>query len=370
MSPLRLRHIHLTCSPAEGIYPSYKTAAAIQELLRRRMLDFKDAESSPSPARPTRPPSPTLISFEPQPTYTLGRRQAQTPSGSQPSSPPSSSLSPAEISRLKAPLYIRSSHGDSSLPPLGLAPARHEDNAADVVPRGEHVFHPAVLTSPRGGLATYHGPGQVVLWPVMVIRSPGPLGHKQFSVRCYSRLLEDTTTGLLQRLFGLKGFTTEDPGVWVRTPAGSRGGGAGGGGGGKEEGEIRKISALGIHLRRHVSSLGASINLDMPTTSSFALPGRPPPGEEEKVNAWARFVACGLEGKGVTCVQEELRAAGGAGIPGLSSEVVAQAWAEELARRMEMGQHSVELVKGDEVEDLVGAAEREGHLDAVGRDEL
>jgi lipoyl(octanoyl) transferase len=208
----------------------------------------------------------------------------------------------------------------------------------------------------------------------MVIRSPGPLGYKQFSVRCYSRLLEDTTTGLLQRLFGLKGFVTEDPGVWVRTPAGSRGGGAGGGGGGggggKEEGEIRKISALGIHLRRHVSSLGASINLDMPTTSSFALPGRLSPDEEEKVNAWARFVACGLEGKGVTCVQEELRAAGGAGIPGLSSEVVARAWAEELAKRMEIGQHSVELVKKDEVEELVGAAEREGHLDAVGRDEL
>ncbi|ROW10388.1 hypothetical protein VMCG_01949 [Cytospora schulzeri] len=368
MSPLRLRHVHIPCSPAEGIYPSYKTAAAVQELLRRRMLDFKDTESSSSPAQPIRPPSPTLISFTPQPTYTLGRRQAQTSS---------SSLSPTEISRLKAPLHIRSSHKDS-LPTLGLAPTRHEDNTAEV-PHSEHVFHPAVLTSPRGGLATYHGPGQVVLWPVMVIRSPRPLGYKQFSVRCYSRLLEDTTIGLLQRLFGLKGFITEDPGVWVRTPAGSGSSSSssssysqGGRGEGKEE--VRKISALGIHLRRHVSSLGAAINLDMPTTSSLAppLPGRllPSGEEEEKVNAWARFVACGLEGKGVTCVQEELRAAGGAGIPGLSSEIVARAWAEELAGRMEVGQHGVELVGKDEIEELVGTAEREGHLDAVGRDEL
>lgn len=333
------------------------------------MLDFKDTESSSSPSRPSRPPSPTLISFTPQPTYTLGRRQAQTPSTA------SSSLSPAEILRLKAPLHIR--------PPLPTpAPApTHQQASAAAPPRGEHVFSPAVLASPRGGLATYHGPGQVVLWPVMVIRSPGPLGYKQFSVRCYSRLLEDTTTGLLQRLFGLRGFTTDDPGVWVRTPAAAAAAAAAGGppGRGGDAGEVRKISALGIHLRRHVSSLGAAVNLDMPTTgysssssSSSAPPGgKLPPGEgEEGANPWARFVACGLEGKGVTCVQEELRAAGGAGIPGLSSEVVARAWAEELARRMGIDQHGVELVEGGEIEELVGAAEREGHFDAVGRDEL
>ncbi|KUI55981.1 Putative lipoyltransferase 2, mitochondrial [Cytospora mali] len=369
MSALRLRHIHLASSPAEGIYPSYKTAAAVQELLRRRMLDFKDAESSSSSARPSRPPNPTLISFTPQPTYTLGRRQAH-PSASSPS-PSSSSLSPAEISRLKAPLHIRSSLRDSQ-PTLGLAPSRDGANNTAEAPHSEHIFHPSILTSPRGGLATYHGPGQVVLWPVMVIKSPAPLGYKQFTVRCYSRLLENTTTGLLQRLFGIKGFTTEDPGVWVRTPGrGSQGGREGQGEGGGE-GELRKISALGIHLRRHVSSLGAAINLDMPTTSASAPRGvmKCPSGEEEEVNAWARFIACGLEGKGVTCVQEELRAAGGAGIPGLDSEIVARAWAEELAKMMEMDQHSVELVGRDEVEELVGMAEREGYLEAVGRDEL
>ncbi|ROW16414.1 hypothetical protein VPNG_02802 [Cytospora leucostoma] len=388
MSPLRLRHIHLACSPTEGIYPSYKTAAALQEFLRRRLLDFKDAESSS--ARPSRAPSPTLISFTPQPTYTLGRRQASSGAGS--ASPGPSALSPAEIARLKAPLHIRSSlaHGLSE---IGLGEptqegGEHNDNdttttAAQADPtHSEHVFNPAVLTSPRGGLATYHGPGQVVLWPVMVIRSPAPLGYRQFTVRCYSRLLEEATAGLLQRLFGLRGFTTEDPGVWVRTPpprpAGSSGA-AGGKGDEVGEGEVRKISALGIHLRRHVSSLGAAINLDMPTTrggvaSSTSSDNVSSPGGgvgEEQSNPWARFLACGLEGKGVTCVQEELRANGGAGIPGLHSEVVARAWAEELAKRMDLGEHGdVELVGRDEIADLVGTAEREGYLDEVGRDEL
>lgn len=371
MAPLRLRHIHLACSPTEGIYPSYKTAAALQELLRRRLLDFKDAESSSSSssARPSRPPSPTLISFTPQPTYTLGRRQASSGAGSASPTPAPAALSPAEITRLKAPLRIRS-------PPAQAGPAH-----------GEHVFDPAVLTSPRGGLATYHGPGQLVLWPVMAIRSPAPLGYRQFTVRCYSRLLEDATAGLLRRLFGLAGFTTEDPGVWVRSPPGPAGSPsraaaaaagwkAGEDGEGEGEGEVRKISSLGIHLRRHVSSLGAAINLDMPTTRATSTPlGQAPSssggGGEEQFNPWARFVACGLEGKGVTCVQEELRARGGAGVPGLHPEVVARAWAEELAERMGLGGHGgVELVGRDEVADLVGAAGREGYLDEVGRDEL
>lgn len=344
MPPVRLRHIHLSASPSQGIFPSYQTAAALQELLRRRQLDCQDAES-PSPLNGgLQTPHPTLISFTPQPTYTLGRRQAQAHSAS---------LSPADISRLKAPLHIRSS---SAHPPST-----------------EHIFHPSVLTSPRGGLATYHGPGQVVLWPVMVINSSTrALGHKHFTVRCYSRLLERTTISLLRRLFGLAGFTTADPGVWVRTPSappGRRLDGAAGGG----DGELRKISALGIHLRRHVSSLGAAINLDMPTTraaGSATVQQRCGAGEGEATNPWARFVACGLAGKGVTCVEEELLAAGGAGVPGLDSEVVARAWAEELAEGMGLGAQAVELVGRDEAEELVVASRRDGYADSVRGHEL
>lgn len=378
MPPVRLRHIHLPATPSQGIFPSYQTAAALQELLRRRQLDYQDAESSSPSNKGLTPPQPTLISFTPQPTYTLGRRQAQTQTATSSRGP--SSLSPAEISRLKAPLLIRSSAAHS-LHTHGLAPTSEEKNTTDP-PSTEHIFHPSVLTSPRGGLATYHGPGQVVLWPVMVINSSTrALGHKHFTVRCYSRLLERTTISLLRRLFGLAGFTTDDPGVWVRTPPaaprgpGRLGLGLGGGGigHGNGEGEVRKISALGIHLRRHVSSLGAALNLDMPTTRAAAAATQHR-GEEaeidETTNPWARFVACGLAGKGVTCVEEELLAAGGTGIPGLDSEVVARAWAEELAEGMGLGRQAAELVGRDEADELVAAARQDGYVDAARGDEL
>lgn len=368
MARIRLRHIHLPASSSDGIFPTYQTAAAVQELLRRRLLNFKDSEASSS--HPATHPHPTLISFTPQPTYTLGRRQGASSSLS--SLVSSSSLSPSDIERLKAPLHIRASE-PRTLPALGVVPCRDEGTDPSKILQDEHVFNPSVMTSPRGGLATYHGPGQVVLWPVMAINSPSPLGYKHFTVRCYSRLLENTTTALLQRLFGLKGFTTEDPGVWVRTPARARLA--------EEEEEeaeaeeeVRKISALGIHLRRHVSSLGAAINLDMPTTrglspSTTTYPGSPA-GNDEQSNPWARFVACGLEGKGVTCVSEELRLAGGNGIPGLDAEIVARAWAEELVERMELDRGSVEMVGKDEVEEIVARAEAEGYLEAVGKEKV
>lgn len=369
MAPIRLRHIHLPSTPSDGIFPSYKTAAAVQELLRRRLLDFKDAESSSAHPVPT--PHPTLISFTPQPTYTLGRRQAQNGSSSSAKHP--SSLTPADIARLKAPLRIRSSSEPKTLPALGVVPTKTETSSNS----SGHTFNPSVMTSPRGGLATYHGPGQVVLWPVMVISGSTSaarcgsaavaaphdtsLGYKSFTVRCYSRLLENTTTALLHRLFGLSGFTTDDPGVWVRTPRTD----------GREE-EARKISALGIHLRRHVSSLGAAINLDMPTTRGGAVGGQQTAvaAGAEGDNPWERFVACGLEGKGVTCVAEELRAAGGRGVPGLDGEVVARAWAEELARGMELNPAAVERVGRDEVEEIVGLAKEGGFVDVVSRDEI
>ncbi|KAJ4422372.1 hypothetical protein N0V82_002927, partial [Gnomoniopsis sp. IMI 355080] len=265
MAPIRLRHIHISSSSASGRFPSYKTAAAVQELLRRRLLDFKDAEAVSS--HPRTPPQPTLISFTPQPTYTLGRRQA-SPSSSSSSS--SSSLSAAAIARLKAPLHIPS-HSSKPLPALGNVPTQEEDTTP--APDGHFTFHPTVLTSPRGGLATYHGPGQVVLWPVMAINSPTPssLGYKPFTVRCYSRLLESTTIGLLRRLFGLSAFTTDDPGVWVGDDDG----------GGRRGENVRKIAALGIHLRRHVSSLGAAVNLDMPIVRGGVLP-KDGEGEDEE----------------------------------------------------------------------------------------
>ncbi|KAK3363260.1 hypothetical protein B0T25DRAFT_444286 [Lasiosphaeria hispida] len=316
---MRLRHLRLP-HRAPLLHPPYSLASRIQEHLRRRQLDFKDAISAtatntntsadPSgpgaPLKPQLPPAPTLLSFTPLPTYTLGRRQT-TP------------LTEPEAARLQAPLRVTSSSGP-----------------------GLDVLLPvSILHSPRGGLTTYHGPGQAVLWPVLDLRSPH---HRQFTVRCYSRLLEETTIGTLWRLFGLKAFTTDDPGVWVRSRHATSTSTDGVGEGAPQA--AAKIAALGVHLRRHVSALGTAINVAMPGADVTA----------EAVNPWARVTACGLEGKTVTSVAGELLPSFLSSLPGggrglLQEETVAAAWAEELAGRM--GVEGVETVSHGEVVALV-----------------
>ncbi len=318
---MRLRHLHLP-HHAPSLYPPYSLASRVQEHLRRRQLDFKDATSSigninantntkvppPPPGTPPgvmsaksasslpRPPPPVVMSFSPLPTFTLGRRQTAP-------------LTEAERTRLQAPLYHYSPTPAGAVSPTAPPPPP---------PLPVSVIH-----SPRGGLATYHGPGQIVLWPVLDLKAPH---HKHFTVRCYSRLLEDTTIATLRTLFGLSAFTTEDPGVWVLSRSshsaepdtdGAK--------------HVAKIAALGVHLRRHVSALGTAINIAMPGTDVTAA----------EINPWARIVACGLEGKTVTSAAAEVPgglaaldrqlAAGGAQT---REEAVSASWAEELARRI------------------------------------
>jgi lipoyl(octanoyl) transferase len=265
---------------------------------------------------------------------------------------------------------------------------------------------PELLHSPRGGLTTYHGPGQIVLWPVLDIKSPL---HKQFTVKCYARLLENTTISTLGRVFGIDAFTTGDPGVWVRhrshhsqSPSSSsplspsqlhpdedspcqppqqtgqtvdRETGDG-----NEGSEIFKIAALGIHLRRHITALGTALNI--------AMPG--PHITDERVNPWARIVACGLEGRGVTYVAGEVEGGvegvdelllqygrtlhGGEGGDGIGRErAVAGAWAEELARRagIEDGVEEVDVEEAVRLmERLVEAGEGDGCDDGAEREYL
>ncbi|KAI1761516.1 hypothetical protein GGR53DRAFT_24764 [Hypoxylon sp. FL1150] len=256
---MALRHIAIPSWPASAPprLPTYALATRVQSALQQAQQAWK--ATSFDAAAP--PPPPSLISFTPAPTYTLGRRQTEP-------------LSASELARLRAPLRAS--------------------------PAAGYAFAPEVLHAPRGGLATYHGPGQAVLWPVVDLRSPL---HAHLGVREYTCALERTTAATLRRVFGITGFTTSNPGVWVREGDG-------------EEGE-RKISALGVHLRRHVAGLGVAINLGMPVAGP------------EDTNPWARIVACGLHDRGVTSVAAHL---GLAAAP--SAEDVAAVWAEEFAARI------------------------------------
>ncbi|KPM45083.1 hypothetical protein AK830_g1426 [Neonectria ditissima] len=237
--PPLLTHEHLVDS-GPGAFVPYDTAHAAQDDLRARLLAWKNL---PDDQRPD-PPRPHLLTFEATPTITLGRRQ--------------SALKPTQSSRLQAPLRV-------------VLPRRP-------TPVPEASFAPDIRQTSRGGLTTYHGPGQLVFWPVVDMHSPL---HARYSVLSYAAHLEATTRRLLADVFGLASYTTRDePGVWVPAPAGQ---------------PERKIAALGVHHRRHVTSLGIALNVDIPVTGP------------EDVNPWARFVPCGLDGKRVTSVATELQ---------------------------------------------------------------
>ncbi len=91
-----------------------------------------------------------------------------------------------------------------------------------------------VIFTDRGGDVTYHGPGQLVLYPILNLRA------FHLSVPEYVWNLEETTIRLLA-LYGIAAGRIEKlRGVWV----------------GQE-----KIAALGVHLSRWISKHGLALNV-------------------------------------------------------------------------------------------------------------
>ncbi|XP_073468863.1 octanoyl-[acyl-carrier-protein]:protein N-octanoyltransferase LIPT2, mitochondrial [Aquarana catesbeiana] len=112
----------------------------------------------------------------------------------------------------------------------------------------------------RGGLITFHGPGQLVCYPVLSLRRL----HR--GLRRYVCGLEGAAIGLCRGL-GVTGERAEETGVWV--------------------GE-RKICAIGVHCSHHITSHGLALNCNTNLT-------------------WFNhIVPCGIEGKGVTSLSTEL----------------------------------------------------------------
>jgi lipoyl(octanoyl) transferase len=123
-----------------------------------------------------------------------------------------------------------------------------------------------VVESDRGGQVTYHGPGQLVGYPIL------DLSPDRRDVRRYVRDLQEV---LIRTLAGYGIAATVRPGaalvgVWV----------------GEE-----KIAAIGVHLSRWITTHGFALNVA--TDLSF----------------FAGIVPCGLRGMGVTSMQRLLGAA-------------------------------------------------------------
>jgi lipoate-protein ligase B len=144
---------------------------------------------------------------------------------------------------------------------------------ADLLGVGATYYH-----SDRGGDATYHGPGQIVGYPILDLRRRGA------DVRQYVRDLEETLILTLSD-FGIAAGRAEGlPGVWVN--------GA-------------KIAAIGVKVSRWVSRHGFALNVDpdlryfdlivpcglhgRTATSMAAVLGRPVTVEEVLVSLERRF---------------------------------------------------------------------------------
>ena len=98
----------------------------------------------------------------------------------------------------------------------------------------------------RGGQVTYHGPGQIVVYPVCSLRGGGRQSVSRF-VNALEQAMIETA-----RDFGVCAERIDGyPGIWVKTKRGPE-----------------KLGAVGIHLKKWISTHGIAFNL-APDMSHF-----------------------------------------------------------------------------------------------------
>jgi lipoyl(octanoyl) transferase len=129
------------------------------------------------------------------------------------------------------------------------------------IPAGADV---EVVETNRGGKSTYHGPGQLVCYPILDLTRHGT------DVKRYVRDLERALLLTLEP-FGIHATTIEGlAGIWL-------------------EGPQRKIASIGIHVARWVTTHGYALNVDLDTAP---------------FTQW--ITACGLEDARFTTMAGEL----------------------------------------------------------------
>jgi lipoyl(octanoyl) transferase len=129
--------------------------------------------------------------------------------------------------------------------------------------RPEHILRPHgidVVRTSRGGDVTVHGPGQLVIYPVVTLRR-GVVDH----VESIGRAIADEIDALGA---GLATWRRDPAGVWIGSD---------------------KIAACGIHIRRRVAVHGFALNVTAETRTLFD-----------------RIIPCGLPGVGVVSLADRL----------------------------------------------------------------
>jgi lipoyl(octanoyl) transferase len=162
----------------------------------------------------------------------------------------------------------------------------------------------------RGGDVTYHGPGQLVGYPIFDLH-----GFRK-DLHWYLRRLEDVLILALAEL-GIEAFRVPDfTGVWVGDAAAAADPAA------RAAGEARKIASIGVHVSRWVTWHGFALNLTAEAMEGFR---------------W--IVPCGIDQVRMTCIEAE----GGDGRPATVRPLLASAFSEvfetptELEAEVEAG---------------------------------
>ncbi|MDR1720476.1 MAG: lipoyl(octanoyl) transferase LipB [Dysgonamonadaceae bacterium] len=128
--------------------------------------------------------------------------------------------------------------------------------------QGVQLFH-----VDRGGDITYHGPGQLVGYPILDLET------YRLGLKAYIARLETIIIRLLA-LYGISGKIVEDaPGVWIDSD---------------DPQKIRKICAIGIRSSRYVTMHGYALNINT------------------NLDYFRLINPCGFKDRGVTSMQNEL----------------------------------------------------------------
>ncbi|CAI4046530.1 hypothetical protein SKDZ_12G2710 [Saccharomyces kudriavzevii ZP591] len=164
-------------------------------------------------------PNPIVLTFEFEPTYTGGKRIKKT-------------MTPNQMAAYES-----------------FIPETQKGNPK-----------PKFFQLERGGQVTFHGPGQIVIYIILDLKT-----FHSFPAKCLVSCIEQATIKTLNNTkmgngscepLSLNALTTKETGVWV------------------ENGK-KKIASVGIHVRRSITSHGVAINVntDLSYMNNFEMCG-------------------------------------------------------------------------------------------------
>lgn len=117
----------------------------------------------------------------------------------------------------------------------------------------------------RGGDVTYHGPGQMVVYPII------DLQNFKLGIRGYVTALEEIGVQICKD-YGIEAKASQEEGVWIDL----------------DSPRARKIMAIGIKVSRYVTMHGIAFNVNT------------------DLNYFNFIIPCGIRNKGVTSLEREL----------------------------------------------------------------